>query len=91
MSQLQQNSSQSLSGKEPWRAVNLSMFFPGIGQFYAGKAIKGWIFVASQFLLYLVGIGLLISYYVDFISALIVFLITNSLIKKEKFISTIDL
>jgi signal peptidase I len=80
MSQSQQNSSQSLSGKEPWLAVNLSMFFPGIGQFYAGKAIKGWIFIVSQFLLYLVGIGLLISYYVDFITALIFFLITNILI-----------
>ena len=27
--------------KEPWLAVNLSLFFPGIGQLYAGKTYKG--------------------------------------------------
>ena len=27
--------------KEPWLAVNLSLFFPGIGQLYAGKFYKG--------------------------------------------------
>jgi signal peptidase I len=28
-------------GKEPWLAVNLSLFFPGIGQIYAGEYSKG--------------------------------------------------
>lgn len=27
--------------KEPWLAVNLSLFFPGMGQLYAGKIYKG--------------------------------------------------
>ena len=27
--------------KEPWLAVNLSLFFPGMGQLYAGKFYKG--------------------------------------------------
>lgn len=27
--------------KDPWLAVNLSMFFPGLGQFYAGKISRG--------------------------------------------------
>lgn len=27
---------------EPWLAVNLSMFFPGIGQIYAGERWRGW-------------------------------------------------
>ena len=39
--------------KEPWLAVNLSLFFPGMGQLYAGKFYKG-----SS--LFLVQIGLII-------------------------------
>lgn len=34
--------------KDPWLAVNFSMFFPGIGQFYAGQPLKGTIFFISQ-------------------------------------------
>jgi hypothetical protein len=48
MSQLERNSPQYLSGKEPWLAVNLSMFFPGVGQIYSGKVIRGCIFIVSQ-------------------------------------------
>ncbi|HEY9833817.1 MAG TPA: signal peptidase I [Stenomitos sp.] len=51
MSQSERNFSQSLSGKEPWLAVNLSMFWPGIGQIYSGKIIRGCIFIASQIVL----------------------------------------
>ena len=47
MSQLQDSSSQSLSGKEPWLDVNLSMIFPGIGQIYSGNALRGWIFISK--------------------------------------------
>ncbi|HEY9665372.1 MAG TPA: signal peptidase I [Coleofasciculaceae cyanobacterium] len=36
---------------EPWLAVNLSMFFPGIGQFYAGEQLKGVGFLCSQVVL----------------------------------------
>lgn len=32
---------------EPWLAVNLSMFFPGIGQLYAGEKWKGLGFIGS--------------------------------------------
>ncbi len=48
MSQLERNSPQYLSEKEHWLAVNLSMFFPGVGQIYSGKVIRGWIFIVSQ-------------------------------------------
>lgn len=41
-------SQNSQSDIEPWLAVNLSMFFPGIGQLYAGKKIKGWGFICCQ-------------------------------------------
>ncbi len=34
--------------KEPWLAVNLSMFFPGIGQIYAGHLIKGIVWMIIQ-------------------------------------------
>ncbi|MFW6359435.1 MAG: signal peptidase I [Chroococcales cyanobacterium] len=37
--------------KDPWLAVNFSMFFPGIGQFYAGKTVKGMIFLITQVML----------------------------------------
>ena len=40
-----QNSKPAL---EPWLAVNLSMFFPGIGQLYAGETLKGLGFISSQ-------------------------------------------
>ncbi|HEY9631908.1 MAG TPA: signal peptidase I [Coleofasciculaceae cyanobacterium] len=36
---------------EPWLAVNLSMFFPGIGQLYAGERVKGLGFVFIQLIL----------------------------------------
>lgn len=61
MSQSRRNTSHSPVGNEPWLAVNLSMFFPGIGQIYAGKVIKGWIFIISQLLLYGLGGWLVFS------------------------------
>jgi signal peptidase I len=36
---------------EPWLAVNLSMFFPGIGQLYVGERIRGLGFLCSQLVL----------------------------------------
>jgi signal peptidase I len=37
--------------KEPWFAVNLSMFFAGIGQIYSGRIVRGCIFLFSQIVL----------------------------------------
>jgi signal peptidase I len=37
-----------INHKDPWLAVNLSMFFPGIGQVYAGNLSKGIAFFATQ-------------------------------------------
>jgi signal peptidase I len=31
------------SGKDPWLAVNFSMFFPGLGQIYGGRVVRGGI------------------------------------------------
>ncbi len=36
---------------EPWLAVNLSMFFPGIGQLYVGERVRGLGFLCSQLVL----------------------------------------
>lgn len=51
----------SLNYKEPWLAVNLSLFLAGIGQIYAGNVIKGWLFILSQVLLYSLGFELIFS------------------------------
>lgn len=34
--------------KDPWLAINLSLFFPGIGQLYAGKKLKGWLLLGIE-------------------------------------------
>jgi signal peptidase I len=76
MSQLQDSSSQSLSGKEPWLAVNLSMFWPGIGQIYSGNALRGWIFIISQILLSCLAGWLILSSTGDILIGLILLLAT---------------
>jgi signal peptidase I len=42
--------------KDPWFAVNLSMFFPGLGQIYAEKPIRGLVLITIQSLF--IGTGL---------------------------------
>ena len=51
---------QSFSNKEPWLAVNLSSFFPGIGQIYSGNISRGWIIIICSCLFWVLGIYLLI-------------------------------
>jgi signal peptidase I len=42
------NHHNSKNNLEPWLAVNLSMSFPGFGQLYAGKKLKGLGFICLQ-------------------------------------------
>ncbi|HAJ61607.1 MAG TPA: signal peptidase I, partial [Cyanobacteria bacterium UBA8543] len=56
------------------------MFFPGIGQIYSGKVIKGCIFIVIQVLLYFVSLGLLISSEINMIGLIILFIAINVLI-----------
>jgi signal peptidase I len=42
--------------KDPWLAVNLSLFFPGLGQLYAANFIRGLVLITVQSLL--IGTGL---------------------------------
>ncbi|NER92131.1 MAG: signal peptidase I [Moorea sp. SIO1G6] len=60
MSQSGQILSQSNSGKEPWLAVNLSSFWPGLGQLYGGKSIRGWILIVTEILLLSLGVWLIV-------------------------------
>ncbi|MEQ9625906.1 signal peptidase I [Coleofasciculus chthonoplastes] len=57
MSKSKQIKSHCPPGKEPWLAVNLSRFFPGLGQIYAGQVTRGLIISAS----YIALIGLAIN------------------------------
>lgn len=79
MSQLQDSSSQSLSGKEPWLAVNLSMIWPGIGQIYSGNALRGWIFIISQILLSCFAGGLILSFTGDILIGVMLLLADESI------------
>lgn len=45
------SSSPSPVAKDPWLAVNLSMFFPGLGQWYAGKTVKACFWALGQTIL----------------------------------------
>lgn len=47
---------QSLSNKEPWVAVNLSYFFPGIGQIYSGNISRGRILIICSCIFWVLGI-----------------------------------
>lgn len=51
----------SVSGKEPWLAVILSSLFPGVGQIYAGKILKGIIFIVLALSLIALGWWLIFS------------------------------
>ena len=42
--------------KDPWLAVNLSLFFPGLGQLYAANFIRGLVLITVQILF--IGTGL---------------------------------
>ncbi|HEY9853081.1 MAG TPA: signal peptidase I [Leptolyngbyaceae cyanobacterium] len=61
--------------KEPWLSVNLSLIFPGLGQLYSGKFLKGLFFIIAHVCLILAGIWVLISYEVNVIIGLIYLLI----------------
>ncbi|HEY9602357.1 MAG TPA: signal peptidase I [Allocoleopsis sp.] len=47
--------------KEPWLAVNLSMFFPGIGQLYAGEQFRGLGLIGGELLLSAIAIWSIFS------------------------------
>lgn len=46
---------------EPWLAVNLSMFFPGIGQLYVGERIRGLGFLCTQLVLIAIAVWSIFS------------------------------
>ncbi len=50
-----------MSNKEPWLAVNLSSLFPGIGQIYSGKKLKGYFLIFFYIALYIIGLWQILS------------------------------
>jgi signal peptidase I len=65
--------------KDPWLAANLSMFFPGIGQFYAGKPSKGLIFLIAQITLLITGVWSIFAPNGQTLSGLIILLLAGIL------------
>ena len=55
------NLSNTPTGKEPWLAVNLSMFFPGLGQMYAEYPLRGWLILIGNILLFILGLVLIVT------------------------------
>jgi signal peptidase I len=47
--------------KEPWLAVNLSKIFPGLGQIYSGKKIRGYFLIFIYIALYITALWLIVS------------------------------
>ncbi|MEB3311828.1 MAG: signal peptidase I [Snowella sp.] len=47
--------------KDPWLAVNLSMFFPGLGQLYGGKLYRGLVLILVQALFLGTGVWSILS------------------------------
>jgi signal peptidase I len=62
--------------KDPWLAVNLSMFYPGLGQIYAGYGVRGLGFFALQSLCLGIGFWSILSPEGDIISGLIYLLMS---------------
>ena len=50
-----------MSNKEPWLAVNLSKIFPGLGQIYSGKKLKGYLIVFFYLVLSVFGFWQILS------------------------------
>lgn len=62
--------------KDPWLAVNLSMFYPGLGQIYAGDWLRGLGLFALQSLCLGIGFWSILSPEGDIISGLIYLLMS---------------
>ncbi|MBE9126648.1 signal peptidase I [Coleofasciculus sp. LEGE 07092] len=76
MSQSERNPTLSSSSKEPWLAVNLSLFLPGLGQIYVGHFLKGFFLILVQLLLYGLSGWLIVSPTGHIIIGLLIFLVT---------------
>jgi signal peptidase I len=61
MNRSEQKSPHQPDGKEPWLAVNLSWFLPGIGQIYAGKYQRGLAILFGYYLSIAISIWFLID------------------------------
>jgi signal peptidase I len=77
----QSDRTRSIFGKEPWLAVNLSFLFPGIGQIYSGKVLRGYLLAAIYLLSIAIGLYFFVNYFGNifigigcFVSALLLFL-----------------
>src|SRR5262245_23240314 len=47
--------------REPWRAANLSLMVPGLGQLEMGARAAGWFFIVTSVLLWLLGAAFFVT------------------------------
>lgn len=60
--------------KEPWLAVNLSLLFPGTGQIYAGKVLKGIVILFGEIILFVQAVWSIFSPFGNTVNGLMFFL-----------------
>ena len=61
--------------KEPWLAVNLSLFFAGIGQIYSGRLLRGCLLIITKLILIFIGGWMIWSPKGNLFTAAILFLV----------------
>lgn len=65
--------------KEPWLAVNLSLLFPGAGQIYAGKVLKGIIILFGEIILFVQAVWSIFSPFGNTVNGILLFLLITGI------------
>lgn len=65
--------------KEPWLAVNLSLLFPGAGQIYSGKVLKGIVILFGEIILFVQAVWSIFSPFGNTVNGIRLFLLITGI------------